>query len=139
MITAIAFDVGEVLVDETRENAAWADWLGVPRHTFSAVLGALLARGRDAGEVFEVFRPGFDVAAERARRERTGRPEAIEEGDLYPDVRPALAPPREAGLWVGVADPLRRRPARQRRTPGAGRRDARRAPSAGTVGVPGAG
>jgi HAD superfamily hydrolase (TIGR01549 family) len=103
VITAVAFDVGEVLVDETRENAAWADWLGVPRHTFSAVLGALMARGRDAAEIFQVFRPGFDFARERTRREAAGRPELIEEGDLYPDVRPALTALREAGLWVGIA------------------------------------
>lgn len=103
MITAIAFDVGEVLVDETRENAAWADWLGVPRHTFSAVLGALMARGRDAGEIFELFQPGFHMVAERARREAAGKPEAIEESDLYPDVRQTLSALRGAGLWVGIA------------------------------------
>ncbi|GLY89123.1 HAD family hydrolase [Actinoallomurus iriomotensis] len=109
MITAVAFDVGEVLVDETRENAAWADWLGVPRHTFSAVLGALMARGRDASQVFEIFRPGFDLARERERREQAGRPELIEESDLYPDVRPALTALREAGLWVGIAGNQTRR------------------------------
>jgi N-acetyl-D-muramate 6-phosphate phosphatase len=103
MITAVAFDVGEVLVDETRENAAWADWLGVPRHTFSAVLGGLMARGRPLDEVFALFRPGFDVALERTRREAAGLAELIEEADLYPDVRPALSALRTAGLWVGVA------------------------------------
>ena len=34
MIRAVVFDVGECLVDETREYGTWADWLGVPRHTF---------------------------------------------------------------------------------------------------------
>ena len=47
MISAVVFDVGECLVDETREYGAWADWLGVPRHTFSAVFGAVIARGLD--------------------------------------------------------------------------------------------
>jgi hypothetical protein len=28
MIDAVAFDVGETLVDETREYGTWADWLG---------------------------------------------------------------------------------------------------------------
>jgi hypothetical protein len=37
VIGAVVFDVGECLVDETREYGTWADWLGVPRHTFSAV------------------------------------------------------------------------------------------------------
>ncbi len=30
MINAVVFDVGETLVDETREYGTWADWLGVP-------------------------------------------------------------------------------------------------------------
>ena len=36
MINAVVFDVSETLVDESREYGTWADWLGVPRHTFSA-------------------------------------------------------------------------------------------------------
>jgi hypothetical protein len=28
------FDVGETIVDESREYGTWADWMGVPRHTF---------------------------------------------------------------------------------------------------------
>ncbi len=36
---AVVFDVGETLVDETRYWDEWADWLGVPRFTFFAVLG----------------------------------------------------------------------------------------------------
>jgi hypothetical protein len=44
-ITAVFFDVGETIVDETREYGTGADWLDVPRHTFSAVFGAVTARG----------------------------------------------------------------------------------------------
>jgi len=33
VIKAVVFDVGECLVDETREYRTWADWLDVPRHT----------------------------------------------------------------------------------------------------------
>ena len=40
VINAVVLDVGEALVDETRECGTWADWLEVPRHTFSAVFGA---------------------------------------------------------------------------------------------------
>ena len=29
MIKAVVFDVGETLVDESREYGTWADWLGV--------------------------------------------------------------------------------------------------------------
>ncbi|MFI0897225.1 HAD family hydrolase [Streptomyces sp. NPDC020983] len=103
MIRAVVFDVGECLVDETREYGTWADWLGVPRHTFAAVFGAVIAQGRDYRETFQVFRPGFDLTAERERRAQAGKPEWFGEDDLYPDVRPALSALREAGLWVGIA------------------------------------
>ena len=103
MIRAVLFDVGECLVDETREYGTWADWLGVPRHTFAAVFGAVIAQGRDYRETFQVFRPGFDLAEERQRRAEAGKPEWFGEDDLYPDVRPALAALRGAGLWVGIA------------------------------------
>ncbi|WP_412539273.1 HAD family hydrolase [Longispora sp. K20-0274] len=103
VVRAVVFDVGETLLDDTREFGAWADWIGVPRHTFSAVLGAVTAAGRDNAETFEYFRPGFDVAVERQRREDAGQGERIEDSDLYPDVRPALTTLRDCGLWLGVA------------------------------------
>lgn len=103
MIRSVVFDVGETLLDDSREFGAWADWLGVPRHTFSAILGAVTAAGRNNAETFQVLRPGFDLAEQRRRREEAGVGERIEESDLYPDVRPALAALKQAGLWVGVA------------------------------------
>ncbi len=102
-IRAVVFDVGECLVDETREYGTWADWLGVPRHTFAAMFGAVIAQGRDYREAFQPFKPGFDLTAERGARVAAGRPEYFDESDLYPDVRPALAALREAGLWLGIA------------------------------------
>jgi FMN phosphatase YigB (HAD superfamily) len=103
VIRSVVFDVGETLIDDTREFGAWADWLGVPRHTFSAVLGAVTAAGLNNAETFQVLRPGFDLEAERHRREDAGVGEHIDEADLYPDVRPALTALGEAGLWVGIA------------------------------------
>jgi HAD superfamily hydrolase (TIGR01662 family) len=103
MIRAVVFDVGETLLDDSAEWARWAAWIGVPAHTFSAVLGAVTAAGRNNAETFEYFRPGFDLATERARREALGEGENIEEKDLYPDVRRALTALRAAGIWVGVA------------------------------------
>ncbi|MBB4963540.1 HAD family hydrolase [Saccharothrix violaceirubra] len=102
-IEAVFFDVGEVLVDESREYGTWADWLGVPRHTFSAVFGAVIASGGDYRDTFRVFRPGFDLAAERERRAEAGQAETFAEENLYPDARPCLAALRDAGLLVGVA------------------------------------
>ncbi|MFJ4685999.1 HAD family hydrolase [Streptomyces sp. NPDC091377] len=103
MIRAVIFDVGECLVDETREYGTWADWLGTPRHTFAAVFGAVIAQGRDYREAFQEFRPGFDLYAERERRAEAGRPEHFGEDDLYPDVRDTLATLRADGLWLGIA------------------------------------
>lgn len=103
MIRAVVFDVGECLVDETREYGTWADWLGVPRHTFSAVFGAVIARGMDYREAFQVFQPGFDLTEERRKREVAGQAERFGEDDVYPDVRPALKALREDGLWLGLA------------------------------------
>jgi HAD superfamily hydrolase (TIGR01662 family) len=103
VIASVFFDVGETIVDESREYGTWADWLGVPRHTFSAVFGAVIARGLDYRETFQVFRPGFDLAEERERRAAAGKPESFTEEDLYPDVRPCLAALRELGLQVGLA------------------------------------
>ncbi|MFG2117607.1 HAD family hydrolase [Streptomyces sp. NPDC048710] len=103
MIRAVVFDVGECLVDETREYGTWADWLAVPRHTFHAMFGAVIAQGRDYREVFQEFRPGFDLYEEREKRAAVGQPESFGEEDLYPDVRPALAKLGADGLWLGIA------------------------------------
>lgn len=103
MVSAVVFDVGETLLDDSREWGAWADWVGVPRHTFSTVLGAVTAAGRDNADTFQYFRPGFDLASERQLREDAGRGEQIDDTDLYPDVRPSLAALQAGGLWVGIA------------------------------------
>ncbi len=102
-IRAVWFDVGEALIDETREYGTWADWLGVPRHTFSAMFGAVIARGEDYRQVFQHFRPGFDLEKERQARLDAGLGEYLNGADLYPDVRPCLEQLREAGYQVGIA------------------------------------
>ncbi|MDG4780423.1 HAD family hydrolase [Micromonospora sp. WMMD961] len=103
MINAVFFDVGGTILDESREFAAWADWLGVPRHTFSAVFGAVVARGLDYQETFRAFRADFDLAAEIDRRASAGQSETFGEEDLYPDARGCLAALRDQGLLVGLA------------------------------------
>ncbi|MGP4112148.1 HAD family hydrolase [Streptomyces sp. 4N509B] len=103
MIRAVVFGIGECLIDQTREFGGWADWLGVPRHTFAAQFGAIVAQGRDHHETFEVFRPGFDIEQERIKREACGEAEWYGENDLYPDVRLAFKELRQAGLFLGVA------------------------------------
>jgi FMN phosphatase YigB (HAD superfamily) len=99
----VVFDVGECLVDETREYGTWADWLGVPRHTFAAVFGATIGAGGDYRDTFQVFAPGFDLSRAREERAAAGSPEWFGEDDLYPDVRPTLSALRALGVWVGIA------------------------------------
>ncbi|GAA2514622.1 hypothetical protein Ahu01nite_082030 [Winogradskya humida] len=55
MIRAVVFDVGECLIDETREYGTWADWLGVPRHTFSAMFGAVRPASGSASPAIRRF------------------------------------------------------------------------------------
>ncbi|MFH8367453.1 HAD family hydrolase [Streptomyces sp. NPDC018031] len=109
MIRAVVFDVGETLVRDDRTWASWADWLGVPRHTLSALVGAVVAQGRDNADAIRLIRPGIDVAAERAAMDAAGITEHLAEDDLYPDVRPALSALRAAGLRVAVAGNQTRR------------------------------
>ncbi|MBV9592476.1 MAG: HAD family hydrolase [Actinobacteria bacterium] len=97
-IEAVYFDIGETLLDRTREYAAWADFLGLPRHTFSAVFGAMIAAGVGVRDVIARFRP--DEPFERLR-ERIEVP-PLAERDLYPDARRALAALRAADRQVGV-------------------------------------
>ncbi|MFC7241773.1 HAD family hydrolase [Catellatospora aurea] len=103
MIDVVFFDVGGTILDESYEFHTWADWLGVPRHTMSAVLGAVIARGLDYQETFRAFRTDFDIVAERERRAAAGVPESFGEDDLYPDARSCLAALKDQGLLVGLA------------------------------------
>jgi FMN phosphatase YigB (HAD superfamily) len=103
MIEAIVFDVGETLVRDDRYWAAWADWLGVPRHTLSALVGAVVAQGRDNSDAVRLVRPGVDIGVERAAMEAAGRGEQLDDSDLYPDARPALTALRDLGVRVCVS------------------------------------
>ncbi|MFJ9621134.1 HAD family hydrolase [Streptomyces sp. NPDC101181] len=97
------FDIGETLVRDDRYWGSWADWLGTPRHTLSALVGAVTAQGLDNSEALKLVKPDIDISAEYAAREAAGRGEYLDETDLYEDVRPALAELRELGMRVVVA------------------------------------
>jgi HAD superfamily hydrolase (TIGR01549 family) len=106
MVRAVVFDVGETLVDETRIWTRWADRLDVPALTFLGVLGACAALDLPHLHAFATVRPELDVDDEIARwaaDDPDGLRENFDADDLYPDVRPALAALREAGLAVVVA------------------------------------
>jgi len=101
-VRAVVFDVGETLVDETRIWSDWADWLGIPRLTFMAVLGALIERGGDHLDPLRLFVPGIDIKAEFAKRADAGVPDDLRVDDLYPDAVPALRALIAAGYRVGI-------------------------------------
>ncbi len=97
------FDIGETITRDDRYWGSWADWLDVPRHTLSALVGAVVAQGQDNAEALRLLRPGIDIAAEYRAREAAGHGEHLDETDLYPDVRPALSALQEQGVRVIVA------------------------------------
>jgi HAD superfamily hydrolase (TIGR01549 family) len=102
-LKAVVFDVGETSVDETRARSAWADRLGIPRLTFLAVCGAVIASGNpDHREPFRIFRPDLDLREELRKREAAGVGDAITSEDLYPDAVDCLRALHDAGYRIGV-------------------------------------
>jgi FMN phosphatase YigB (HAD superfamily) len=89
-VTAVVFDVGETLVDETRNWERVADVCEVPRFTLMALVGATIARG-------EPHRRALDLLAVDVP------PWAFRDDELYPDALPCLRALRERGLFVGAA------------------------------------
>jgi HAD superfamily hydrolase (TIGR01509 family) len=90
-LTAVVFDVGETLVDETR---AWRDAAahgGVPEFTLMGVVGGLAARGEDHRRAFELL--GFSPP----------RQPDVALDDFYPDAVPCLERLRAHGFAVGLA------------------------------------
>lgn len=95
----VCLDVGETLIDETRVWSTWADVLGVPRFTFLAALGGVIARGHDHLEVFDVLGiHGWAAREHEVQRAYAG----FSPADLYPDALPALATLTAAGYGVAV-------------------------------------
>ena len=91
VVKAVVFDVGETLVDETRQWEEVADASGVPRFTFMALAGAAIERGVQPHA--QVFRWLGIEAPEAA---------PFTAADLYPDALPCLRTLRDRGLLVGA-------------------------------------
>jgi FMN phosphatase YigB (HAD superfamily) len=102
-ITAIFFDVGETLVDETRYWGLWADYLGIPRLTFFAALGAVIERGLHHREVFKIFDRDFDLEKANEARRRQGHVYDFLPSDLYLDARDCLQELKASGYKIGIA------------------------------------
>ena len=89
-VTAVVFDVGETLVDETRIWERVADVSGVPRFTLMALVGAAIERGEHHRRALEWLGVG------------TPPPGAFFEDVFYPDAKPCLSRLRGRGLLVGA-------------------------------------
>lgn len=96
----VVFDVGEVLIDETRVWAIWAGLLGVSPLTFAAVLGAAISQGGDQREVFAHVAPNID--ADELEEEHEQRYGGFQDQDVYPDARGCLAELRDLGFQVAI-------------------------------------
>jgi HAD superfamily hydrolase (TIGR01549 family) len=96
----VVLDVGETLVDETRIWSLWADVLGVPPMTMMAAFGAVIERGDEHYDVFQIL--GMDEW-----RDRLPDVEAAFGGfraeDLYPDAGRSIDALRDAGYRVAIA------------------------------------
>jgi len=88
-VTAVVFDVGHTLADETRNWEAAADACGVPRFTLMALAGAAAERGESPLQAFV----WLGVRPPR---------EAFLNDELYPDAVPCLRRLRDGGLLVGA-------------------------------------
>jgi FMN phosphatase YigB (HAD superfamily) len=97
-IEAVYFDIGETLVDRSREHAAWANAFGVSPHTYSAVFGAVIASGGSAADVVDRFRRERPGAADHLTPPLT----ELTDADLFPDVRACLSALHAEGLRLGI-------------------------------------
>jgi HAD superfamily hydrolase (TIGR01549 family) len=89
VVSAVVFDVGETLIDETRAWERIADVYGVPRFTLMALIGAAIERGESHRQAFEWL--GID-----------GSFGGFSADQLYPDAVPCLRTLRKRGLRVGA-------------------------------------
>lgn len=105
---AVVFDVGEVLIDETRVWSTWASLIGVSPLTFASVLGAAIVQGEDHTSVFPHLAPNLDWEPLEDEHERLFQ--GFKESDLYHDARQVLKELTNDGLLVVIAgnQPARR-------------------------------
>src|SRR5205814_1452670 len=89
MVTAVVFDVGETLIDETRMWQQVAKDAGVPAFTLMATIGGLIARGEHHQRVWEVL-------------QKEPVPGDFSSTDFYPDALPCLRRLSEAGFFLGA-------------------------------------
>lgn len=99
--SVVAFDIGEVLIDETRVWQIWAELIGVSPLTFAATMGAAIVQGMDHEEAFGHLAPHVDWRLLSADHE--ARLGGLNPHDLYADVGSCLDALAEADVRVILA------------------------------------
>ena len=66
-------------------------------------LESIIERGEHHRHVFEMLRPGIDLARERELRKDAGQSDAFRPEELYDDVIPCFQQLHAAGYRIGVA------------------------------------
>jgi FMN phosphatase YigB (HAD superfamily) len=90
----VIFDLGETLVDETRQWATAAKVAGVPMFTLSAAIGAVIERRLDHTAAFTA------LGIPRVTMAESGY--AVTLDDFYPDALPTLRALKDVGYSVGI-------------------------------------
>ncbi len=106
--STVVFDVGEVLIDESRLWTLWAELIGVSPTTLAAVLGAAVIQEETVDAVFAHLVPNIEWRSLEGEHER--RYGGFREEDLYADVRPCFEELAAAGFRIVIAgnQPARR-------------------------------
>lgn len=103
----VCFDVGEVLVDETRVWSVWAQVLGVSPFELQATIGARLATGGTHLDALADVHPGWQDRRGAFEQALGG----LQARDLYPDALPSMRRLQRAGVRTAVCgnQPVSRR------------------------------
>ena len=102
-VKAVAFDLGETLVDEARFWDSWARWIGVRPFELHAAIGGAIALRQDHNRAFAWLRPDLDLEELIARRRSEDPYYGFVEEDLFEDARPCLTELRRRGLRACIA------------------------------------
>ena len=90
----VIFDLGETLVDETRQWEVIAEATGVPFFTLAGVIGAVVARGLDHRAANDELGIAPGSAVDHGY--------VVDTSVFYPDAIPALRALKDAGYRIGI-------------------------------------
>jgi FMN phosphatase YigB (HAD superfamily) len=93
-ITTVIFDLGETLVEETRQWQIAAEAAGVPYFTLAAMLGSVIERGLDHSAFWD------ELGVERVSAVDHGY--TVTADTFYTDALPALRALKDTGYRLGI-------------------------------------